>query len=410
MTPRTFSPTGVNATPGLIAWLLAGTIACSDGPAAPTPQSEPGASAAIRWNEIARAMVISHASSPPHASRTYAYVSLASWAAWRAADNATVSTTPRPSPSAAAARAAAVVLEHIYPGASDFLLDELRSQALARRASGESPERRAAGEVVGEDVARLALERAGSDGADATWNNVFPEGPAYYTDRLPALPMWGGVQPWLVASGRDMRAPPPPEFGSEDFAAALREVRQISDSRTPQQLAIALHWADGAGTATPPGHWNVIAVDLLRRHRVSESEALRTLALMNMAMADAMIGCWDSKYAYWYLRPWEADVSITTPIGRPNHPSYPSGHSCSSAAGATVLAGLFPGAADALHAMADEAGLSRLYGGIHYRFDLTAGKSIGRECGALAVAVKNDEPQFFATLGWTPQGTSVASR
>jgi membrane-associated phospholipid phosphatase len=410
MTPRVFTVTRATAAPGVVAWLVAGTIACSDGPAAPTPQSEPDARAAVRWNEIARAMVISHGSSPPHASRTYAYVSLASWAAWRAAGNAPASTKPMPSPSAAAARAAAVVLEYIYPGASDFVTDELRAQALARRARGESPEASDAGEAVGEAVARLAVERAQSDGADATWDHSVPEGPGYFAGGTPAWPTWGAVRPWLVASGRDMRASAPPEFESEGFLAALREVRQISDSRTPQQLATALHWADGAGTATPPGHWNVIAADLLRRHRVRESDALRTFALVNVAMADAMIGCWDSKYAYWYLRPWEADASITTPIGRPNHPSYPSGHSCSSAAGATVLAGLFPGEAEALHAMAEEAGLSRLYGGIHYRFDLTAGKSIGRECGALALAIKANEPQFFATLGWIPQGTTLASR
>jgi hypothetical protein len=393
----------VAARSSVIPLVLGAALACSDGPTAPTPQSEPSARAAVRWNEIARALVISNASSPPHASRTYAYVSLASWAAWHAARETPASTQPAPSPSAAAARAAAMVLEYVYPGASDFINNELDAQALARRTSGESSAEREAGDVLGEAVARLALERAGTDAADAIWDNTFPSGPGHYTGRTPAFPTWGGVRPWLVASGRDMRAPEPPSFGSDAFSAALGEVRQISDSRTAQQLAIAMHWADGAGTATPPGHWNVIAADLVRRYELRESDALRTFALLNVAMADAMIGCWDSKYAYWYLRPWEADAAVTTPIGRPNHPSYPSGHSCSSAAGATVLGGLFPEDAEALRAMAEEASLSRLYGGIHFRFDLTAGQAIGRDCGALAMSLEGREREFFATLGWMPE-------
>jgi membrane-associated phospholipid phosphatase len=306
-----------------------------------------------------------------------------------------------PSPSAAAARAAALVLAHVYPGAADFLNGELESQALARRATGESEKAREAGDVIGQMIALRALERARTDGADAIWDNVLPVGEGYFTGRQPAAPIWGGVRPWLVASGADMRAPAPPVFGSEAFAAALREVREISESRTPQQLAIALHWADGAGTVTPPGHWNVIAADLIRRRKVRESDALRTFALLNAAMADAMIGCWDTKYAYWYLRPWEADPAITTPIGRPNHPSYPSGHSCSSKAGAVVLEGLFPGEREDFSAMAEEASLSRLYGGIHYRFDLTAGQAIGRDCGTLALDLMGREKQFFAALGWS---------
>lgn len=393
-----------------IAWLLAVAAACSDHPTAPTQEGEPDARAAIRWNEIARGLVISHASSPPHASRTYAYASLAAWTAWYAATEAPASIDAMPSPGAAAARAAAIILEYVYPGARDFLDDELGAQALARRATGESPEARAAGEALGEAVAHQALERARADGADAMWDNSFPVGPGYYTGRTPAFPMWGAVRPWLVASGRDMRAPTPPAHGSDAFTDALREVRQISDSRTAQQLAIAMHWADGAGTVTPPGHWNVIATDFVRRYGLRASAALRTLALLNVAMADAMIGCWDTKYAYWYLRPWEADATITTPIGRPNHPSYPSGHSCSSAAGATVLGGLFPRDAQALHAMAEEASMSRLYGGIHYRFDLTAGQAIGRECGTLALALKGSEPQFFAALGWIPERVNTQSR
>jgi hypothetical protein len=332
----------------------------------------------------------------------YAYVSLAGWAAWRFADATAPVNGAAPSPSAAAARAAADVLTHFFPGAAEYVHAELEAQALARLGRGEGEATRRAGEDVGRVVAEHAIARARADGANAAWDNIFPVGPGYYTGRTPAVPMWGSVRPWLVASGRAMRAPAPPPFDSEAFRGAVHEVRQTSDNRTPQQLALALYWADGAGTVTPTGHWNVIATDLIRRYALTELEALQTFALSNIAMADAMIGCWDSKFAYWYLRPWEADPAITTPVGRPNHPSYPSGHSCGSAAGATVLAALFPGEADALRDMASEASLSRLYGGIHFRFDLDAGMALGRDCGALAISANAGADQFLAALGWEP--------
>jgi hypothetical protein len=104
-----------------------------------------------------------------------------------------------------------------------------------------------------------------------------------------------------------------------------------------------------------------------------------------MAAMDATIACYDAKFTYWLIRPYKADPAITTPIGRPNHPSYPSSHACNSGASAYVLGALFPADAERLAAMADEAGESRLYAGIHYRFDKDAGLRIGRQVADLAL-------------------------
>ena len=103
-------------------------------------------------------------------------------------------------------------------------------------------------------------------------------------------------------------------------------------------------------------------------------------------MMDAMIGCWDAKYFYWTLRPTQADPGITLTFGLPNHPSYPSGHSCISSAAATVLAEVFPDRATELNALVTEAGLSRMYAGIHYRFDITAGQDLGQAVAHWAIA------------------------
>jgi membrane-associated phospholipid phosphatase len=98
---------------------------------------------------------------------------------------------------------------------------------------------------------------------------------------------------------------------------------------------------------------------------------------LNMAMHDAGVGCWEAKFYYFNPRPSQLDPGIKTQIGLPNFPSYTSGHSTFSAAGASVLSYLFPSGATSFGAMRDEAGISRMYGGIHYRSDIDAGKAHG---------------------------------
>ena len=110
-----------------------------------------------------------------------------------------------------------------------------------------------------------------------------------------------------------------------------------------------------------------------------------------MAMMDANIACHDAKFTYWLIRPYRADPAITTPIGRPQHPSHPSNHACMSGTAAYVLGVLFPDEARRLATMADEAGESRLYAGIHYRFDKDAGLGIARQVAALALSHDVDE-------------------
>ena len=141
-----------------------------------------------------------------------------------------------------------------------------------------------------------------------------------------------------------------------------------------------------AGTATPPGHWNAIAADLAERYHLDEERATQMFAFLNMALMDSGIACWDAKYTYWLIRPSQADPLITTPVGLPNFPSYVSGHATFSGAAATLLGAVFPAARRDLQAMADEAAMSRLYGGIHYRFDNDRGLEVGRKIGSLAVA------------------------
>jgi PAP2 superfamily protein len=123
---------------------------------------------------------------------------------------------------------------------------------------------------------------------------------------------------------------------------------------------------------------NEIATEMIVSHRRSERDAAHVLALANIAGFDALIGCWDAKLTYWYIRPWQVDASIRLPIGAPNHPSYPSGHSCVTAAYSEILGQTFPDERPGLEANVEAAGQSRINAGIHYRFDIVAGQVLGR--------------------------------
>ena len=205
----------------------------------------------------------------------------------------------------------------------------------------------------------------------------------------PAGVMFGGVTPYFLNSGNQFRPDAPPAFRSAAFLADLNEIRAFSDTRTPAQRASALYWNFPTGTFTPPGYWNLVASDYIDAYGLDERAATRAFALMHAAMMDALIGCWEAKYYYWTIRPSQVDALISLTFGLPNHPSYPSGHSCVSAAAATVLGALFPERITERDGRVTEAGLSRMYAGIHCRFDITAGRNLGQAVAQWAIAHAN---------------------
>jgi membrane-associated phospholipid phosphatase len=192
---------------------------------------------------------------------------------------------------------------------------------------------------------------------------------------------------YFLTSASQFRPPAPPAFNSPDFLTALHEIRMISDTRTSAQRDSALRWNYGTGSFTPPGFWDSVTTAYIETHGLDERAAAHALALTTTAMMDAFIGCWDAKYTYWFIRPPQADPGITTVFPVPNHPSYPSGHSCASAAAGTVLSYLFPDRAAEVTEWVVEAGRSRMLAGIHYSFDIEMGQTLGNDVGNLAVAI-----------------------
>lgn len=282
------------------------------------------------------------------------------------------------------------VLAFFFPSAESALEQLVLAEAEARGVTHPQFQR---GLAVGMEMASKTIERARNDRFTVPFTGTVPVGPGLWVNAgVPIGAMGGNVLPFVLTSGNQFRSPPPPAFGSPAFLADLDEIRMISATRTPEQLAIARFWAYPAGTFTSAGHWNQLAGNYIAQYRLNERAAAHVFALMHAAQFDAnVIGCFDSKYTYWYIRPTQADPTITLGIGLPNHPSYPSGHSCASSAATTVLAYFFPDKVAELAAQLTEAGLSRMYGGLHYRFDITAGVQLGTSVAQWAIGIDQSE-------------------
>lgn len=372
--------------------------------------------AVLRWNAMARALVAEAGIDPLSASRVYALLSMAQENALRAAlaeQRRFNRAAPRldtpplfapgaagsyPSEHAALAAASAAVLDSFFPQAT-VRLDALRAEHQESRlwAGVNCRSDIGAGDRLGRDLAANLVARSNPDLATIAWDDKLPTGPQYWSNTPsdpmgPMLPQWGKLQPWLLERPDQFRAPPPPAITAPEFGAAIDELRQIAKDRTPEQLRIAKFWADGRNTATPPGHWNAIASEIIVAEDLDELGAAELLTTLNMGLMDAGIAAWDTKYTYWLIRPTQFDPSIVPAVRVPHHPSYVSGHAVFSATAATILGARFPKRSAALWQMAEEAARSRVYAGIHYRFDGDAGLTMGRQVGEWAVThMRNEE-------------------
>lgn len=390
----------------------------------PGYQSAALADVVTDWNTAALNAIRATRANPPVGSRALAITHLAihdavqgvesSYRPYRVADKAPTGASVE----AVVAAAAYTALTSLFPN------PEVRAtnfQALYTAHLGAIPDGQpksdgiAWGQSVGEALLAIRANDGSTNavvyapsGVTGTWK---PTPPA----NAPALlPGWGLLTPFAMIRGSQFRPPPPPGIKAAAHSLEFNTVKAyggaVSAGRTSNQTEVALFWNDGVGTATPPGHWNVIAQGVSLEKGLSVAENARLFALLNMAMADAAISCWDAKFAYDTWRPvtaireadtddnpeTEADPEWSSLIPTPPFPEYPSGHSTFSRGAATVLAGFFgtdavpfttttdglPGVTRSypgFSAAADEAGASRLFGGIHF----SSGNIHAQGCGHL---------------------------
>jgi membrane-associated phospholipid phosphatase len=367
-------------------------------------------------------------SNPPYAARAYSYVSVAQYDALvmamalkvkyaRKSPNSVdasivpvILTAPKlnsfPSEDAVMAAVSYEFLKRLFPQSADtlFLYKKKEEQKWFKLWAGISTRSDIeAGEKLGKAVYAKVFARFRTDGmANAVgtqikWDSLTKRcednGEIAWksmenSPRPPMLAMYGNVMTWNMDRKNltDISCSIPPlKTNSAEFKAQLAEVKSYTDNPTRENIAIVHYWADGAGTHTPPGHWNQIAEKYLVAAKQSEVRMARNLALLNTAMMDAAVSCWYTKSYYYVPRPSQMDNNIKTLTGLPNFPAYTSGHSTFSAAASTVLSYLFPEGASSFQTQADEASKSRLYGGIHYKMDCEGGLKIGKMLGDKAI-------------------------
>ena len=329
----------------------------------------------------------------------------------------------RASKRAAAVQAAYAILIRLYPAQSDTL-DEKRTASLEEICRGwgaDSRESIEEGINWGQTVADQIWAWRSQDGfantqtpftggvAPGEWR---PTPPAF----LPGLaPQLAQVTPWVIQSPSQFRPAGPPTLDSPEYTMDFNETKLMgsssSTSRTAEQTEFALFWQAG----NPPDFWDPVAIALAEEHHFGILRTARLLAQVNLAMSDAMIGCWDAKYTYDSWRPITAivladtdgnpdtasDPAWTPLIVTPPFPEYPSAHSCASGAAARVLSHHFgedtpitvtndalPGQTrsfPSFSAALDEVVDARVFGGIHFRHSCKVGQALGDDVGKYVV-------------------------
>jgi PAP2 superfamily len=372
------------------------------------------------WNNAALDAIRAGNTAPPIASRSLAILHVSIYDAVNGiAHTHERYLVPSVAPATASREAAASAAAHkalvnLFP-ANATSFDALHAAILAGIPDGP---RKRVGIIWGEFVANVILAVRAHDGSNAVIPPPGGSGPGVWVPTPPAflpylLPQWGFVVPFGMNSSSQFRPPGPPSLDSQRYAADYEEVKQlgaaVGSTRTEEQTEIARFWADGAGTETPPGHWNSIAQIIADTRGNTLEENSRLFALLNIAMADAAICSWDAKYTFNFWRPVtaiafaEPELNWMSFITTPPFPDYVSGHSTFSAAAATViplffdtedlpfttgsdfLPGVFRSFATCFDA-AEEAAVSRIYGGIHFRFASEDGLQAGISIGEWTVA------------------------
>lgn len=383
--------------------------------------------------------------SPPVASRAFAYLGVTAYEALASGDTTMTSLsgqlnglTPVPQREGGMVYDEAVVMQAALSSAARELfgntgptgqraLKRMTEKLSSEVSMGLAPDLVARSQAYGESITAHILAWSLDDGGAKVENMGFPleykltEGPQHWVptnlinqQQMPLLPKWGENRPFAMKIGNACPLPPPPAYSEEkgsDFYTEALEVYEAVNNLTPEERAIARFWSDDPMLSpTPPGHWMSIALKLLDERQASAAEHADLLARLGISLADAFIGCWHSKFEFDLVRPvtyikrvidpkWEP-ILITPPF-----PEYPSGHSTQSGAAATVLTAFFGenfAFTDNTHEKdklpnrsfksfwdaANEAGISRLYGGIHFRAAIDRGLDQGRCIGEKAVALR----------------------
>ncbi|MEO1041422.1 MAG: Ig-like domain-containing protein [Pseudomonadota bacterium] len=390
------------------------------------------------WLDVTLDAIASNAMNAVQASRGLAMVSIAMSDAVSAIDGSTpfygsFDVGDAATTDVAVGYAAYEVLNYLFPDDSVTFTTAL-NDALDGIDPGDSFDQ---GQALGEAVGDIVVAIRNADGWDdfetytpgsepGDWDRTGP----FFSE--PVDPQWATVDTFVLDSQDQFRPDGPPDLTSQEYAEAVAEVQSLgksdSTTRTEDQSEIAQFWKNGAGTSSGPGQWNEILQEILEEQESGPAASAKALVALNVAMADAGIAAWDAKYTYGFWRPEDAIAEADTDgndatvqdedwrplITAPAHPEYVSGHSTFSGAAATVLTDRYgdnfsfeatsrglPGVTRSYSSFdeaAEEAGRSRIYGGIHYEFSNQDGLTLGDDVASEVLDVLGTEVDNFAPL------------
>lgn len=374
------------------------------------------------WNEITLGAVQANGMPATRSSRLLAMVHIAMYDSINSLYGAykpfyRYTSAPRigTSPEAAAISAAYTVLINVVPDPNGKLY-KARAASLSQIPDSYSKSLGISwGTYVGSYVAQI---RKG-DGSSYPSRYIPIYLPGYWRPTPPAFkpaldPIWQYVMPFVI-NLKDFTLGPPPAVSSSLYAQDVNETKLIgaknSPIRTPDQTDMAIFWADDSGSVSPPGRWNKVAQVVSQQMGNSLYQNARLFALLNIAMADGTISCWQCKFKYALWRPITAireansagnpliiqDPTWEPLLITPAFPEYIPGHSALGGTGAEIMK-LFYGTDDISFTLYSEVtktsrsfnsfsqagwecGRSRIYGGIHYEFSNILGENVGREIG-----------------------------
>lgn len=387
---------------------------------------------ATEWMQLIRSIVQSEGKNPPQASRIYAYSAIGLYEStvpgmggYRSLENQISGLVNLPKRNnfsqvdftLAANEVLYQISSKIFVTLKQTNIDAI--EALRKKymdAATQNLNRRQISETLdfAQKVAIAVMNRANNDNFASTRSLIYivPSNvldPSYWTPTgavtSPVEPYWGTLKCFCMANGAACTIPSTIQFSTTPGSAFYNqaaEVVSVSAALTTSQQDIAKWWADAGGTPTPPGHWVGIASDIAKARQMSLQNAAEMYAKLNIAMADAFISCWNEKYRLNLLRPvsyirsYIPGQSNWSPIiSTPPFPEYPSGHSVCSGTASNVLTnllgsfsftdstnkvfGLTPRNYNSFVDAANEAALSRLYGGIHFREAIDKGLLQGKE-------------------------------
>jgi hypothetical protein len=376
----------------------------------------------IQWNKMLLVIVRTPGAQPAtmHSTRSFAILHAAIYDAVNAIDQrhkpylvTLTDVSPNASQEAAAAAAAHEVLIALYP-TFKASLDAALQQSLVQIADGKG---KTQGIAIGLAVADRILALRSNDGANAPQiPYIFGPAPGDYQSTPPNFPpqpqltQWPHVTPFALSRANQFRPGPPPKLTGDEYTDAFNEIESLgienSTTATADEALTGRFW-NGA----IQNYWNEITQTASQTHNLRTADSARLFALLNLSLADGVIAFYDAKYTYNFWRPitairaagtdgnpetlanpgWLPEVGKTAP-----DPSYPGAHAVLSAAAAEVLRSFFrkdlfdfdvtsevlPGVMrsfQSFSAAAEEATLSRIFAGQHFRFDLTAGSRLGRD-------------------------------